>query len=284
MCGVFGYVSKGGRGPDADILVRLARVTESRGQDAHGWAWADANGALGQYKAPGPITQSDALDRLVEHTRSAVAVIAHTRWATHGDAAVNDNNHPHRVADGYYVHNGIIANYLELIRKHGLKPKTECDTEVLGLLMTARKFKTGKRTNRWRQVLTQAEHSGRLVTLCLWKEQLIAARSGDGNPLHTGEDDRGKYLASLGEGLPGTVMYVKPNYMLTWTRNGQVYKQGASVKLPVVIRPAKKNWFSKSAYYQEYSAGGNAVSYPRTTSERERSQAELWDLIDKQEY
>jgi hypothetical protein len=279
MCGIFGYASSTGKGPDVDTLVKIALATEKRGEHAHGWAWSDPKGGLGHYKAPGKISAPDAIERLVDMTRNAVAIIGHCRLATHGTPAENQNNHPHPLRDGFYVHNGIIHNYEQLLQSYGLKPASACDSEVLGLLFRHGSYRTGRRAERWRRVVGRAEHYGRLVTLCLWKEHLLAARAGNGNPLHTGKDARGKYMASLQGGLPGEVMYIKPYYMLTFERKGERYTEGKSIRLPEVVSRGKAR-----GYWSKPTGAGakfNPVRWqdPKYPNTGTRSTGELWDLI-----
>jgi glucosamine 6-phosphate synthetase-like amidotransferase/phosphosugar isomerase protein len=71
----------------------------------------------------------------LEPCRHAVAVIGHCRWATHGDPQDNRNNHPHPAGRGWLVHNGVIRNDQALLHQDKLRPRTDCDSEVLGLLM-----------------------------------------------------------------------------------------------------------------------------------------------------
>jgi hypothetical protein len=44
MCGIFGFLSKGGTGPNLARLRRIAAETETRGRHAFGLAWIDSRG------------------------------------------------------------------------------------------------------------------------------------------------------------------------------------------------------------------------------------------------
>ncbi|GAB6184589.1 class II glutamine amidotransferase [Thermopirellula anaerolimosa] len=204
MCGIFGFLSKDGRGPDLARLRRIAAETETRGRHAFGLAWVDADGNVHTFKRPGAATA-----RLgdLEACRGAVAMVGHCRWATHGDPQDNRNNHPHPAGRGWIVHNGVVRNYRELLRRYGLRPKTDCDSEVLGLLMMRR---AGPLVERAAWAVAQAE--GPLALLGLWRKpvRLVVVRRG--NPLCFSETPGGFYFASLPAGLPGRVFSVADEY------------------------------------------------------------------------
>ena len=67
MCGIFGFITKDGHGPDIALLRRIATVTQRRGDHAFGLAWLDADGTIETFKRPGPATADlDDLDRCPE--------------------------------------------------------------------------------------------------------------------------------------------------------------------------------------------------------------------------
>lgn len=204
MCGVFGFVAKGEGQLNLKILERVAKATEKRGPHAWGMAWINRDGRMCMFKTEGRI--SDNLGMLAM-ARDATMLIGHTRWATQGDPSNNLNNHPHPADGGWIVHNGMIPSYKSIIAEHDLHPVTDCDSEVLGMLIE--KHESEKLLSRCvKSAVLAAERP--LVMLGLWKPgHLVAVRLG--NPLHKGETKNGCYLASLATGLPGTPVEVPDN-------------------------------------------------------------------------
>jgi len=214
MCGVFGFVTKNGNGPDLARLKRIAVETQRRGHHAFGLAWLGTDGAIHTYKRPGPAT-ANLGD--VDACRGAAVVIGHCRWATHGAPEDNRNNHPHPAGRGWFVHNGVITNYHALRYRFHLQPQTQCDSEVLGLLMARFPGALGLRAAKAAEAA-----DGRLVMLGVWRNpaRLLVVRHG--NPLHFSETKGGFYFASLPEELPGKVIPIKDQYagVLTFEQGG----------------------------------------------------------------
>jgi len=139
MCGIFGIVTYE-KGEDTLIKLKtwsheLFKLSESRGKEASGIALLQ-NNRLKVYKEA---VRGSKLIRLKTYTdlfRSTdafpIALIGHSRLATHGIQTKNRNNQPVSNKRGAIVHNGIIVNDKEiwntLIRK---KPRFEVDTEVM---------------------------------------------------------------------------------------------------------------------------------------------------------
>lgn len=221
MCGIFGFFSANGRGPDLARLRRIAAETETRGRHAFGLAWINVDGTMHTFKRPGAAT-ADLGD--LDACRHAVALVGHCRWATHGDPQDNRNNHPHPAGRGWLVHNGVVRNYRELLRRYALRPATDCDSEVLGLLMMRR---AGTLLERAAWATAQAE--GPLALLGLWRSpvRLLVVRRG--NPLCYGETLGGFYFASLPAGLPGKVSSLGDGHIGVLQREGVVKHQAISV-------------------------------------------------------
>jgi glucosamine--fructose-6-phosphate aminotransferase (isomerizing) len=198
MCGLFGYVAKNKKPVDIRRLKDIAETTMLRGPHAWGMAWVDAKGRLKSFKQTGRIV--DALG-LLAMAGDAQLLIGHCRYATHGDPAVNRNNHPHPAGDAKVVHNGVIQHYRSLVTKHGLRMRTKCDSEVLALLL--KKFR-GKPINRMARASREAMGETPFAALALWPDRLVAT-AVNGQPLKIGETPDGFWLASLERGLPGRV-------------------------------------------------------------------------------
>jgi len=200
MCGIFGFITRQGEGPEIARLRRIALITQTRGEHAFGLAWLNADGAIETFKRSGPA--QNYLNEL-ERCRDAIIVVGHCRYATHGSPADNRNNHPHPVGAGQFVHNGVVHNHEDLIERYDLRPETHCDSEVLGLLM-ARCPGTANQRAAW--AANQA--LGDLAMLAVWRKpaRLLVARRG--RPLHFGQGRDGYYFGSLPDGLPGRAQAV----------------------------------------------------------------------------
>ena len=195
MCGVFGFIArKVGARPNQKHLEKMAEVAELRGDHAYGFAWVE-NGTnrLRMHKAPGGVT--DNLDAL-KVANDCTMLIGHTRWATHGSASDNSNNHPHPCDGGWIVHNGVVTNDIELIDEFNHMPIGECDSEVIGLTIEAMQG-----TLLERSVAGLNRLHGGAVVLGLWTRPNRMLVSRNGNPLHIEERDEGFYLCSLPIGM-----------------------------------------------------------------------------------
>jgi glutamine---fructose-6-phosphate transaminase (isomerizing) len=134
MCGIFGYL---GRKNASHVCIQGLKALEYRGYDSAGIAGV-SNGKIESLKQVGHLTELEKhLDNLNNTLQST---IAHTRWATHGKASV-DNAHPHfdEEKSVAIVHNGIIENHREikneLIQK-GVTFYSDTDSEVIAKLIS----------------------------------------------------------------------------------------------------------------------------------------------------
>jgi hypothetical protein len=136
-----------------------------------------------------------------------------------GDRSANRNNHPHPAGRGWFVHNGVVFNHDRLMRQFQLAPKTQCDSEVLGLLIAKFPGALGMRAAR-----AAEEADGNLAILGLWRNptRLVIVRNG--NPLCFGETNGGFYFGSLPNGLPGDVLSLTDQYAGVFPHRGTSFR------------------------------------------------------------
>ncbi len=123
MCGIIGYT---GIEEAGDMIVDALEILEYRGYDSAGIALCRTDGSVRIRKCAGRVKDLRSLCQR-EDIRGTCG-IGHTRWATHG--GVSDGNaHPHQYGKVTLVHNGIIENYRDLVRKYDLQERLQSQTD-----------------------------------------------------------------------------------------------------------------------------------------------------------
>jgi len=190
MCGIVGATRRSGN--VIPVLIEGLNKLEYRGYDSAGLAVV-ADGVLERVRSVGRVAELAGLSAGM----SALAGIAHTRWATHGVPSER-NAHPHISGGLAVVHNGIIENFEALRRELeelGYAFTSETDTETIAHLIQEQ-LKTAP------DLLTAVRlAAGRLqgaYAIAVLRESdpgtLIVAR--EGSPLLLGLGEDGNYAAS----------------------------------------------------------------------------------------
>ena len=195
MCGIIAYL--GSEREVFPFFIDCLRRLEYRGYDSSGIAYINSSNELILFKKEGEVSI------LEDHFRNSNASfsigVAHTRWATHGEA--NDvNAHPHTSCnnDLVIVHNGIVENYDSLklfLEKNGHQFRSKTDSEVLAHLIE--EFYSPEEKNLEDAVmksLAEIEGTYGLVVLSKYERRLVGARNG--SPLILGINDPQEYFLS----------------------------------------------------------------------------------------
>ncbi|CAD6563348.1 glutamine--fructose-6-phosphate transaminase (isomerizing) [Paraburkholderia sabiae] len=202
MCGIVGAVAHRNIVP---VLIEGLRRLEYRGYDSCGMAVLTADGP----HRVRSVARVAELDEQVSNARfEGVTGIAHTRWATHGAATIN-NAHP-IVSSGSLaiVHNGIIENYeilREALRRQHYEFVSQTDTEVIAHLIHS--LYEGDLFAAVRKAVRQL--TGAYAVGVVHKDQphtLVGARAG--SPLVVGYGDGENFIASDALALAGSAEHV----------------------------------------------------------------------------
>lgn len=138
MCGIAGFIIKdpsNAENIDRERLVdALINGIDHRGGDATGFVARNREGHIEWQKA-----STDAHGFLPHRRRlplDADVCLAHTRWATQGDKAFPENNHPVKRGPMYLIHNGVVMNDAALFAATGRRAYGQVDSEALAALMS----------------------------------------------------------------------------------------------------------------------------------------------------
>jgi len=138
MCGIAGFNRAEGRSsiPNGrSFAIALAIGIESRGKDATGFAWAEADDHANVWysKKQGKATRVAPAAPLPRQGIRNLA--AHTRYLTLGGAEDNNNNHPVVLDHITAVHNGRVDNHEELIALAGAERIGQVDSFAIPALL-----------------------------------------------------------------------------------------------------------------------------------------------------
>jgi glucosamine--fructose-6-phosphate aminotransferase (isomerizing) len=195
MCGIVGGVTNTDITP---LLLDGLNRLEYRGYDSSGLVLLSKNNKLTRERAVGKVINLEKNLTTRKNKIEGNIGIAHTRWATHGEA-IEKNAHPHISKKSIsVVHNGIIENYIDLKNlqiEQGYKFASETDTEVIAHAIDFAMQSSNSLLEATQKVLKTLDGSyGLGIISSNHPNTLIAARKG--SPLLIGIGKNGNYIAS----------------------------------------------------------------------------------------
>jgi predicted glutamine amidotransferase len=137
MCGIAGISLSPN---DTKLNVRTASVAllrgiASRGPDATGAAWYDHDQDAVKLTKIAVNTEKFIAARKDVLPETTPVIILHTRFATTGDKAKRENNHPIHHGNIVGVHNGVLWDHKGMFEDMGRKPLADVDSEAIFALL-----------------------------------------------------------------------------------------------------------------------------------------------------
>lgn len=207
MCGIAGFNLSPAEKADSLTLARALIVSiESRGRDASGAAWAETDGVYFD-KAAQP--SSRYAPRMPLHPLTTNCIL-HTRFATSGDPADNNNNHPFALPGIVGVHNGVLHGERAVFDMLGVKPTTKTDSEAIFALLAY----SGLRVT---EALTLFDGDAAIAWLDTDAPEVLHLARTEGRPLWIADTEHGSTVfASTEFALRGACSRARVNIVATY--------------------------------------------------------------------
>lgn len=197
MCRIFGisYGDKPEQITANEIATILYPALVHQGPHAWGWMTYDpkhGSDAIKFFKTPGRCdTRKAMMKQIRQIPESPQWLVAHLRYATHGKAHINANNHP--IPHGHIIgiHNGILRNHTDILKVTGREDsKATVDSEAIFAAV-----------NKWGPMKGLRKVSGDMVTVWAddrkperlflgrsWGRQVSIGRTTNGNIIFASEE------------------------------------------------------------------------------------------------
>lgn len=219
MCGIVGYV---GEQHPKEFLIEGLKKLEYRGYDSSGIAIKNDD-TIQIIKSTGKIADLEEKVNSTDLINSKIG-IAHTRWATHGEA--NETNaHPHKINKVTIVHNGIIENATDLKNKlvnEGIIFRSETDTEVACAVIS--NYYKGQPVEAITEAIKVLKGSYAFGILFEDQDKLYAVRKD--SPLIVGIGEKENYIAS---DIAAIIKYTNQYILLEDDEVAEISEEGVTV-------------------------------------------------------
>jgi glucosamine 6-phosphate synthetase-like amidotransferase/phosphosugar isomerase protein len=260
MCGIGAFQIVKEECDSAKVARVLLRLLESRGKDASGVAWHEADGTYVCKNNVSGKVFAKQLQRNIGTTG-----IVHTRWATQGSPKKEVNNHPIDASGVIGVHNGHCSNDNALMKMcDGYTRKGEVDSEAIFALIAH-----GPKGMKLRDRLAEVRGSAALLWLRSYdKQQQLHAARLTSSPLWFGQTALGSVVFASTEAILKEVAkrcdlqfaYIHEMAQGTYVR----VKDGVLSEMQTVAIPAPtyipKHDYTKSSFYSTpYKAAQTSV-------------------------
>ncbi len=269
MCGIVGIVSKNNC---ISKILKGLKSLEYRGYDSSGLACIE-NNEFKYIKSVGKISNLSKKIK-IKNFNSNIS-IGHTRWATHGKPSIK-NTHPFIKKNCALVHNGIIENYEELIKKYSInkkKIKSQTDTEIAAEVFNKFLEKKISPIGGLIDLVKEIKGLYAFVFIIKGSDSIYAVRKG--SPLVIGLSDNYNIICSDLLAMPDNVkkiIFLEENEIVKldkssftiFDKKGKKIKrnfQSHSNKTEFISKNNFKHFMLKEIYYQPVSIEESLLNY-----------------------